>query len=162
MALRCLGYPVDHPIIQVQVQELEKLEIEEGDTLRLEPCKSPVWDTALSLNALGESDDPETRARLEQGVEWLLSKEVKEPGDWKIKNPDASVGGWYFEYANEFYPDCDDTAQILSAVAKLRPLSGDLEERFSAASNVPSPGSSACRTAMAAGPPSTRTATRSS
>jgi len=134
MALRCLGYPEDHPVIQNQVQELEKLEIEEGDTLRLEPCKSPVWDTALSLNALGESDDPETRGRLEQGVEWLLSKEVKEPGDWKIKNPDASVGGWYFEYANEFYPDCDDTAQVLSAVAKLRPLSGDLEERFSAAS----------------------------
>ena len=134
MALRCRGYSVDHPIIQAQIRELERLEIETGDTLRLEPCKSPVWDTALSLNALGESDDHEDRARLEQGVEWLLGKEVKELGDWKIKSPDACVGGWYFEYANEFYPDCDDTAQILSAVAKLRPLSGDLEERYSAAS----------------------------
>jgi squalene-hopene/tetraprenyl-beta-curcumene cyclase len=133
LALRCMGYPEDHPIIQGQVRELEKLEIEEGDELRLQPCKSPVWDTALSLNALGETHDG-VKAKLEQGVEWLLSKEVRKPGDWKIKNPDASVGGWYFEYANEFYPDCDDTAQILSAVAKLRPLSGDLEERYSEAS----------------------------
>jgi squalene-hopene/tetraprenyl-beta-curcumene cyclase len=134
MALRCLGYPEDHPTIQAQVRELEKLEIEEGDTLRLEPCKSPVWDTALSINALGEADLPEDKAKLEQAVEWLLKREVKDLGDWKIKNPTASVGGWYFEYANEFYPDCDDTAQILSAVAKLRPLSGDLDARFGEAS----------------------------
>ena len=134
IALRCLGYPEDHPLIQAQVRELEKLEIEEDDTLRLEPCKSPVWDTALSINALGESGVAEDKAKLERAVEWLLSKEVKDVGDWKIKNPRASTGGWYFEYANEFYPDCDDTAQILSAVAKLRPLSGDLEERYSEAS----------------------------
>jgi len=134
LALRCQGYAEDHPIIRDQVAELEKLEIEEGDTLRLQPCKSPIWDTALSLNALGESEDQKDRARIEQGVEWLLTKEVRQVGDWKIRNPDASPGGWYFEYANEFYPDCDDTAQILSAVAKLQPLSGDLEERYSAAS----------------------------
>ena len=133
LALRCMGYPEDHPIVQGQVRELEKLEIEEGDTLRLQPCKSPVWDTALSLNALGETHDG-VKERLEQGVEWLLGREVREPGDWKIKNPDAPVGGWYFEYANEFYPDCDDTAQILSAIAKLRPLGGDLEKRYSEAS----------------------------
>ena len=134
MALRCLGYAEDHPTIQAQVRELEKLEIEEGDTLRMEPCKSPVWDTALSINALGEADRPEDKAKLEQAVEWLLTKEVTDLGDWKIKNPKASVGGWYFEYANEFYPDCDDTAQVLSAVAKLRPLSEDLDDRFGEAS----------------------------
>jgi squalene-hopene/tetraprenyl-beta-curcumene cyclase len=130
IALRCQGYAEDHPVIRAQVAELEKLEIEKGETLRLQPCKSPVWDTALSLNALAESDEAGDRARLEQAVEWLLGKEVKEPGDWQIRNPAAPVGGWYFEYANEFYPDCDDTAQVLSAVAKLRPLSGDLEKRF--------------------------------
>ena len=133
MALRCLGYPEDHPLIQRQVEELQKLEIEEGDTLRLQPCKSPVWDTALSLNALGQANGHQDRTRLEEAVDWLLTKEVKEEGDWKIKNPKAPVGGWYFEYANEFYPDCDDTAQILSAVAKLRPLSDDLEKRYSEA-----------------------------
>ena len=73
MALRCLGYPADHPIIQAQARELEKLEIEEGDTLRLEPCKSPVWETALSINALGELDQPEDKAKLEKAVEWLLA-----------------------------------------------------------------------------------------
>ena len=30
----------------------EALFLEEGDSLRLQPCKSPVWDTALTLRSL--------------------------------------------------------------------------------------------------------------
>ena len=51
-ALRCLGYGLDHPVLRAQVQELENLEIEDDETLRVQPCKSPVWDTAISLEAL--------------------------------------------------------------------------------------------------------------
>jgi squalene-hopene/tetraprenyl-beta-curcumene cyclase len=133
IALRCLGYRLDHPVVRSQIHELDKLEIEEGGMLRLQPCKSPVWDTALAINALCERHEPGVQDRVERAVEWLLQHEVREPGDWRVKNPAGSVGGWYFEYANEFYPDCDDTAQILSAVSKLGELEGDLGRRWQAA-----------------------------
>ena len=62
-----------------------------------------------------------------------MDHEVREVGDWIVKNPQGKVGGWYFEYANEFYPDCDDTAQILSAVAKVESSTPDLGRRWSGA-----------------------------
>ena len=42
IALRCLGYSNDHPLMQSQTRQLEKLEIEEGNTLRLAPCFSAI------------------------------------------------------------------------------------------------------------------------
>ena len=133
IALRCLGYPEEHPAVQGQIHELERLEIEEDETLRIQPCKSPVWDTALSINSLGEQADEESQERIEQAIEWLLEHEVTDPGDWRVKNPHGPIGGWYFEYANEFYPDIDDTAQILSAVSKIETSTPDLGRRWSAA-----------------------------
>jgi len=133
IALRCLGYAEEHPTVQGQIHELVKLEIEEPETLRVQPCKSPVWDTALAINALAVAADDQGRDRLATAVEWLLEHEVREVGDWIVKNPKGTVGGWYFEYANEFYPDCDDTAQILSAVNKLTDMNPDLGRRWSAA-----------------------------
>ncbi len=117
VGFHCLGYGWDHPVMQAQAHELEKLEIEEGDSLRLQPCCSPVWDTALVLGALQDSgfagDDPALLA----GARWILNREVTQPGDWRVANPDGPIGGWYFEYANDFYPDCDDTAEVLAALA---------------------------------------------
>jgi len=40
------------------MDEFEKLGIEEGDTFRMQPCLSPVWDTAYALFALGEAGVP--------------------------------------------------------------------------------------------------------
>jgi squalene-hopene/tetraprenyl-beta-curcumene cyclase len=120
IALRCLGYGNDHPLTASQIAELERLEIEEGDTLRIAPCFSPVWDTALALNALVESGLPADHPQLLKAAEWILDKEVKEVGDWKVKNPEGRPGGWYFEYANEFYPDVDDTFQVLTSLSRVR------------------------------------------
>ena len=52
ISLHCLGYADDSPEMNYAIKQLEDLMIEEGDTLRLQPCFSPVWDTALALNAL--------------------------------------------------------------------------------------------------------------
>lgn len=120
LAFRCLGYPLDHPVMLAQRRELEKLEIYEGDTLRLQPCKSPVWDTALAVGALVGSGLGADHPAILAGARWLLAREVRQPGDWRVVNPAGPVGGWYFEYANEFYPDCDDTAEVLKALAKVR------------------------------------------
>jgi squalene-hopene/tetraprenyl-beta-curcumene cyclase len=118
-ALDALGYERDHPVMAAQLRELEKLEIEEAGTLRLQPCFSSIWDTCQSVSTLAEVGMTGEDPPLAKAVEWLLDREVREEGDWKVKCPEAEPGGWYFEYANEFYPDCDDTAEVLLALGKL-------------------------------------------
>ena len=49
IALKCLGYADDSPEVRYCHEQLEDLMIEQDDTVRLQPCKSPVWDTALAL-----------------------------------------------------------------------------------------------------------------
>ncbi len=123
IAFESLGYGQDDPVLGGQIRELERLEIEEEETLRVQPCKSPIWDTALALASLAGSGLPGLPAEheaLARAGDWLLEKEVKRPGDWRMKNPDGQIGGWYFEYANEFYPDCDDTAEVLMGLSKLQ------------------------------------------
>ena len=120
IALRCLGYDNDHPFTRSQMLELERFEIEEGDTLRVAPCFSPVWDTALTSVALVESGLAPNDSSLIRAARWTLEKEVKTVGDWKFKNPKGRPGGWYFEYANELYPDTDDTFQVLTALSRIQ------------------------------------------
>jgi squalene-hopene/tetraprenyl-beta-curcumene cyclase len=115
MALRLLGYPDDDPQVARARAELERFEIFEGETLRLQPCFSPVWDTALAIQALAAPGEPDHPA-LHRAAAWLLEREVRHPGDWKVKRPRAKPGGWCFEYENEFYPDLDDTAAVITAL----------------------------------------------
>ena len=119
MAFSSLGYEQDHPALAGLITELDKLAIEEDDTLRVQPCFSPVWDTALSINALLETGVSGEDEAIQAATRWLLEREVRTAGDCQIRRPSAPVGGWYFEYANEFYPDCDDTAEILRALAEI-------------------------------------------
>jgi squalene-hopene/tetraprenyl-beta-curcumene cyclase len=115
IALRCLGYRDDSPEMRYCLEQLESLTIYEGDTARLQPCKSPVWDTALTLRALAASGPTAEDPSVHRAVEWLLSKEVTRAGDWARSVP-AEPGGWCFEYANEFYPDMDDTTMVMMAL----------------------------------------------
>jgi squalene-hopene/tetraprenyl-beta-curcumene cyclase len=118
-ALCCLGYGQDHAIVRAQIGELEKLEIEEDGALRLQPCFSAVWDTALALHGLGESELDDAHPALAAGRQWLVDREIRRTGDWSVKAPGAPPGGWCFEYRNAFYPDCDDTAEVLTALTSL-------------------------------------------
>src|SRR3989442_967164 len=54
-ASMALGYPPDHPVTARQIDEFSRFEIEEPDTLRVQPCLSPVWDTAIAVFALLEA-----------------------------------------------------------------------------------------------------------
>ncbi len=118
ISLRCLGYADDSPEMIYALKQLDDLVIEEGDTVRLEPCFSPVWDTALSLNALALSGASADEKAVTKATQWLLDKEVRQPGDWSLMNPGLEPGGWYFEYRNDFYPDIDDTAMVLMGLAR--------------------------------------------
>src|SRR5262249_43566600 len=118
ICLRCLGYADDHPEMRWALKQLDDLMIEEDDTLRVQPCFSPVWDTALTLNALAAAGLSGRHQAVQKGIRWLLGREVRRPGDWSVQNPGLEPGGWYFEYRNGFYPDTDDTAMVLMALAR--------------------------------------------
>ena len=90
IALRCLGYSVDDPQMIRAMDEFEKLGIEEEDTFRMQPCKSPVWDTAYALFALGESGVPANDPRHGEVRRLDAAEAGAQPGDWKVKNRKAS------------------------------------------------------------------------
>ncbi len=91
IAMRCLGYSADDPQVIRALDEFEKLGIEEGDTFRMQPCVSPVWDTAYALFALGEAGVPASDPRMVKCADWLLQKQVRTVGDWKVKNPQGAA-----------------------------------------------------------------------
>jgi squalene-hopene/tetraprenyl-beta-curcumene cyclase len=130
IALRCLGHAEDSEIVQRQLRELEALVISEDGVDRLQPCKSPVWDTAIALLALRDAEVPPAHPAIRQAAEWLLSKECRRSGDWSAKAPHLEPSGWYFEFNNAFYPDIDDTAMVVMALAES--LGGRDAQRFTA------------------------------
>jgi squalene-hopene/tetraprenyl-beta-curcumene cyclase len=126
LALRCLGYSEDDPQVIRARDEFEKLGIEQAPTaevpfptFRMQPCVSPVWDTAQAMFALGEAGVPRNHPKMVKAADWILSKEVRHKGDWAVKVNDVDPGGWYFEFNNEFYPDTDDTGQVLLGLSKV-------------------------------------------
>src|SRR5204863_4742673 len=88
------------------------------DTLRVQPCFSPVWDTALAMNALAWAGMTPHDPAVTRAAEWLLQRECRRPGDWSLLNPHLEPSGWCFEYRNGFYPDTDDTAMVLMALRR--------------------------------------------
>lgn len=122
VALKCLGHDDESPLVLRALNELEKLTIHEDDTARLEPCKSPVWDTAIAAIALREAGVSASDPAITQAVKWLLAKEVREEGgDWAVRKPHVPTSGWYFEFNNRFYPDVDDTCMVLIALSRCLP-----------------------------------------
>jgi len=120
IALKALGYADDHPQVVRAAHELNKLEHEEKDSVRIEPCFSPVWDTAIVVMCLAESGISESDPRLKRAAEWLMEKEIRFAGDWVHKNPaKVEPSGWVFEYNNQWNPDVDDTAMVLLALRKI-------------------------------------------
>jgi squalene-hopene/tetraprenyl-beta-curcumene cyclase len=125
IALRCLGYSVDDPQFIRAMDEFERLGIDnpKGEpnyptpTFRMQPCASPVWDTAQAVYVLGQAGLTRRDYRLRRAADWLLSKEVRQKGDWAVSVKDVTPGGWYFEFNNEFYPDVDDSGQVLLALS---------------------------------------------
>ena len=130
-AMKCLDYPDDHPALVSQLKEVENLIVYEVDKLYLQPCVSPVWDTAWAIIALHESGVPSTDPKLQKAGRWLISKEVRNFGDWALKCKVEEPSGWYFQYANEFYPDTDDSAAVLMALQRVSlPETAHKEESF--------------------------------
>ena len=118
IGLRCLEYADDSPEMQYALKQLDDLLIEGDDSIRVQPCVSPVWDTALAVNALALAGVSGRHASLQSASRWLLDREVRRPGDWSLLVPGVEPAGWFFEYRNGFYPDTDDTAMVLMGLAR--------------------------------------------
>lgn len=119
MALRTLGYPDDHPAVKNGIQAIDDFLIEHEGHLLYQPCVSPTWDTALTMRALLDSGLPADHPALTRAAEWLIDNQIFKPGDWSVYNPDLDPGGWAFEFANDWYPDVDDSAVILMVLRRL-------------------------------------------
>ena len=120
IALKALGYPDDHPEVLRAHHELLKLMHETKDSVRIEPCFSPVWDSAIVAICLRESGVPAHHPKMVKAAHWIMDREIRFAGDWVHKNPaKVEPSGWVFEYNNKWNPDVDDTAMVLLALRQV-------------------------------------------
>jgi len=128
MALQCLGYQVDDPLVRKALHEIESLEVygtvsigeQRVEALHLQPCDSPIWGYGIAHERSYRNWMPQDHPSLQKSAAYLVSRQTKTVGDWKFSSPDAESGGWYFQSENEFYPDVDDSAVVLMALSKIR------------------------------------------
>ncbi|NDD27521.1 MAG: squalene--hopene cyclase [Proteobacteria bacterium] len=132
MVLHLTGHASDDPLMRQAMAEVEALEIREGDTLRMQPCFSPVWDTALTSVCVQGAGLAGDHPSMQRAARWFLDREVKQAADVHRYRRNMPIGGWYFEYANEFYPDVDDTTMVLMGLDTIRLPEGDDERRVAA------------------------------
>jgi squalene-hopene/tetraprenyl-beta-curcumene cyclase len=124
IALHLMGYPTDHPVMAAGLRGLEGFTIHadaaDGPVRWLEACQSPVWDTGLAVAALLDAGVAPDDKSVLKATDWLLDEQIHAPGDWQVRRPGLTTGGWAFEFANDGYPDTDDTAEIVLALRRVR------------------------------------------
>jgi squalene-hopene/tetraprenyl-beta-curcumene cyclase len=123
MALHLMGYALDHPAVAAGLAGLEgfviREETEAGVVRRLEACQSPVWDTGLAVTALLDAGVAPDDDAVVRAADWLLDEEIRVSGDWAVRRPDLTPSGWAFEFANDGYPDTDDTAEVVLGLGRV-------------------------------------------
>jgi squalene-hopene/tetraprenyl-beta-curcumene cyclase len=133
IALRLLGYGLDHPVMRRGLAGLDRFTITEdtpeGPVRRMEACQSPVWDTVLAMIALADAGLPADHPALTRAAGWLLDEEITGPGDWQVRRPALAPGGWAFEFDNDNYPDIDDTAEVVLALRRVRVSGADTRRK---------------------------------
>ncbi|MGL6195643.1 MAG: terpene cyclase/mutase family protein [Thermoguttaceae bacterium] len=114
IALKALGYADDSKEVRYCRKQLDALVIWEKEKSRahVQPCRSPVWDTSLTLKSLMIGGMTTAHPMIKKGVDWIRSQQLSRKGDWH-ETVKVQPGGWCFEFNNEFYPDNDDTAMAL-------------------------------------------------
>jgi squalene-hopene/tetraprenyl-beta-curcumene cyclase len=120
-AMVLLGYPADDPRRVTAKRALQKLLVVGPSSAYCQPCVSPIWDTALASLAMQEAGDTAASEASIRALDWLRTKQLlDEPGDWRVSRPGLAGGGWAFQFANDHYPDLDDTAVVAWAMHQAR------------------------------------------
>ena len=125
MMLDALGYSRDDPDFVSARKAVDRLLVVGDHEAYCQPCKSPVWDTALVCETLLEAAGHDALAGVRNGLVWLKDRQVLDAsGDWAMMRPAVRPGGWAFQYANPHYPDLDDTAVVVMAMDGFARLPG--------------------------------------
>jgi squalene-hopene/tetraprenyl-beta-curcumene cyclase len=120
IALKTRGYALDHPVMAKGFAGFygpTGFAVETEDSFHLQSCLSPVWDTGLAMMALQDAGLSSSHPALVRAGKWLLDEQVLSGGDWQVRCA-ARPGGWAFEFANDVYPDTDDTAVVMMTLLK--------------------------------------------
>ncbi len=129
LALKCLDYDVNDPIIERGLKAVDNFAIETENSYYVQPCVSPVWDTAWTIRALIDSGLSPNDAAIVKAGEWLIEKQILDYGDWKVKNKQGNPGAWAFEFDNRFYPDVDDSAVVVMALHQAKLPNEELKKQ---------------------------------
>jgi squalene-hopene/tetraprenyl-beta-curcumene cyclase len=121
IALRLLGYPFDHPVMARGLAAFERYTVRDEGMRWIEACQSPVWDTCLAVSALADAGLPPGHESISRAAGWLVREEIDHRGDWAVRRPELPPGGWAFEFDNDWYPDVDDTAEVVLALERAEP-----------------------------------------
>ena len=127
IALKHMGFSMDHPVMKRGMEGFEGFAIEEADTWRVQACVSPVWDTCLLIIGLLDSGMAPLDPAIQKATRWMLKEQILSGGDWQVKNKKSHPGGWAFEFDNDIYPDVDDTAEVIMALDGARLDGGEQE-----------------------------------
>jgi squalene-hopene/tetraprenyl-beta-curcumene cyclase len=123
LALHLQGHALDSPAVAAGLAGLDRFTVREqtadGWVRRLEACQSPIWDSCLAQVALLDAGVPADDPALEAVTSWLLAEEISVPGDWSVRRPRLTPGGWAFEFDNDRYPDVDDTAEVVLGLRRM-------------------------------------------
>lgn len=130
VALKLSGYSLDHPLMKRVLSSIDDLVLVQKEGVLVQPCVSPIWDTALALGALIEAGLSPDSVSIDRAMDWFRAKEVRLKGDWSVRVPACEPGGWAFQFENDYYPDVDDTAMVLMGMAKIFPYREDLAGRM--------------------------------
>lgn len=127
------GYKLDDPIIRENFEHLDRYMIHgrlgkprnqpedaDDETIHLQPCESPVWDTGIAAYALTDCGFDQSHEAMQRCAAWLRRKEVTQRGDWANNLPQGvKPAGWFFEYNNNWYPDVDDTVMVAMVLQRI-------------------------------------------
>ncbi|KAB2842456.1 squalene--hopene cyclase [bacterium] len=149
LALKTLGYPNEDPTMRQCLKGLAAFhQLCDGDLLHIpkqagadldgdrrylhqQCCISPVWDTPWAAVSLCDSGLNPEHPALRRAAEWLVSKQITDvKGDWAVKKPRLKPGGWSFEFKNDYFPDVDDTLEVLSLFHKIGYPSAEIKRSF--------------------------------
>ena len=62
------------------------------DTIRVQPCISPVWDTAIAMVSLEEAGLDPSHPALVAADAGCVKNQILGPGDWQVKNQESRAG----------------------------------------------------------------------
>jgi squalene-hopene/tetraprenyl-beta-curcumene cyclase len=143
MALHVRGMSVEDDVFKRGLQALERFEIHDSshsagvsakgdpkDEVHIQPCVSPVWDTAWSVLALSEARVPHEHDAIRRATDWLAKMQIRRRGDWRVKCPGLKPGGWAFQFYNDRYPDTDDSSVVLMGLLNGPDTSHERREVF--------------------------------